>query len=42
MSLRLTLKKEREERKKAEELNLQLIEKAKSLEIKAKETAEGD
>ncbi|XP_046847613.1 moesin-like [Xenia sp. Carnegie-2017] len=37
---KLTLKKEREERKKAEELNLQLIEKAKSLEIKAKETAE--
>lgn len=42
MSLRLTFKREREERKKAEELNQQLIEKARNLEIKAKETAEGD
>jgi hypothetical protein len=39
---RMTLVRERGERQKAEEINKQLEEKAKSLEMSARETAEGN
>ncbi len=39
---RLALQKERAEREKAEEMNKQLEEKAKSLEMSAREAAEGN
>jgi hypothetical protein len=39
---RMTLVRERGERQKAEEINKQLDEKAKSLEMSARETAEGN
>jgi hypothetical protein len=38
----MTLVRERGERQKAEEINKQLEEKAKSLEMSARETAEGN
>ena len=39
--LRMTLLREREERQKAQEINKQLEERAKSLEMTAHEAAEG-
>ena len=41
VSLRMTLLREREERQKAQEINKQLEERAKSLEMTAHEAAEG-
>lgn len=41
IALRLLFLKEREERLKAEDINKELKERAKSLELSAKETAEG-
>ena len=40
--LRMTLLREREERQKAQEINKQLEERAKSLEMTAQEAAEGN
>ena len=40
--LRMTLLREREERQKSQEINKQLEERAKSLEMTAQEAAEGN